>query len=157
MSQLTAEQSLAIIKSFSLIKETGVPYKGIWVSNVSFADSLGQPFTYPTGEEYAIVNFKAITPYGLTAAVADYKDGDFQSACNHNMSMRMSHKEASLIDKTTVGTLICRDIALKNEDGELTGETAMFPYKFAAARAQVAGVIDFEAMLAMDIPVNANA
>jgi len=144
---LTAESALKIIQAMVLVTEAGTPYKGIEVTNISTVDGDGNAFAYPDGTEYAIVNLKAVNQYGLEQAVADYKAEDFQEACNHNLSISMSIEEADKLSKGVFGTLVCRQIALKDADGVATGEEALLPYRFTAMKAVEGKTFSFADML----------
>ncbi len=113
--EITQEIALRIIESKPVIEQAMVPYKGIEVSYVGFTDADGDAFVWEDGSEYAIVSFKAVNEYGFEQSVEDFKNEDFDSAVNHNLSMRMNVDKAREISKGVPGTLICHTIT--NSEG----------------------------------------
>lgn len=105
--EITKDIAEKIINSRSVVDQAGVPYKGIEVTNVGYTDAEGDAFLWEdTEEEYAIVSLNACTPYQLQQAVEEFIDEDFDSACNHNVSIRMNVEKARELGKGTPCTLI---------------------------------------------------
>lgn len=151
VTKLDQKTAFAILKSFKQTNEIDTPYKGIEVSNVSYVDKDGNPFKYEqSGEEYAIVNLKAQTEYKRKEAIVALKEGRLQDACNTNLSVNMlvSELEDSPIVKGQLGTLILRNVELKDEEGNPTGDTAILGKTFVPMEAKTADIFDFEAELA---------
>ena len=113
--EFTRELAMKIIESKPVIDQALVPYKGIEVSYVGFTDADGEAFEWESGDEYAIVSFKAVNEYGFDLSVEDFKNEDFDSAVNHNLSMSMSVDKARNISVNAPGTLVCHFV--KNKDG----------------------------------------
>lgn len=149
--EFTQETAMRIIESKPVIDQAMVPYKGIEVSYVGYTDSEGEAFVWEDGSEYAIVSFKAVNEYGFEQSVEDFKNEDFESAVNHNLSMRMNVDKAREISKGMPGTLICHTI-LNSEDIEI-----LVPKSFAPAQAVVAKTRSLSAILAKADSVKANA
>lgn len=134
--EITQEIAERIINGKSLIEQALVPYKGIEVSYVGFVDADGEPFLWEDTEEpYAIVSFKAMNEHQLNQSVEEFADGDYESAVNHNLSMRMDVVKAREICKGTPGTLICHEVEVGEEGAK---ETALLPKNFVPAVAVVA-------------------
>lgn len=152
---LTQEAAQAILTKLArnVIDKVGVPIKGIEITNISYADADGVPFKYEQSDDhYAIVNVRAINKHQLALAVEDFKAGRYNEAANRNMSLRVTVADAQLLGKKSFGTLTCQTVALKDEDGNPTGEHAIMPYSFVPAVAEVAEAVDFMSLVATPAP-----
>jgi len=128
--EITKEIAERIINSRALVDQAGVPFKKVEVTYVGYTDSNGDNFVDDNGDEFAIVSFNAVTPYQLEKSVEDFIAEDYESAVNHNVSMRMPVKQASLVAKGCPGTLLLRDAEVEVE-GEMI--TALFAKSFTPA------------------------
>ena len=126
--EITKDLAEKIINSRVLVEEANVPYKGIEVTHIGYTDKDGDAFVDDNDEEYALVSFKAHTPYQLERAVEDFIDEDYESSTNHSLVMRMKPEVAREIGKGNVGTLILREAEVEDEDGEMV--TALFAKAF---------------------------
>lgn len=143
---MTAEIALRIISANVLVTEAGVPYKGIEISNVSYNDAEGNPFTWEDDSPYAIVNFKATNQHMLNRAVEQYTEEEYDDAVNNNLSMRMSIEDAQKLGKGITGQLICHNVTLN--EGTDEESVALLPRKFVPAVAVEASKINFAQLLA---------
>lgn len=157
---ITKEVATAVLTKLAknVITVVGTPIKGIEIQSISFTrtndQGLDVPFTHASGDEYAVVNLRAVNKHQLEQAVLDYQAGNYNEACNRNMSLQMSVADANLLGKKSFGTLTCQHVALKNKDtGIPTGEIAIMPYSFVPAVAIAAVAVDFMAMLNASVPV----
>ena len=143
--EITREIAEKMINSRSLVDQAGVPFKKVDVSYVGYVDANGDALVDDDGNEYAIVSFNAITPYKLEQAVADFIAEDYESAVNHNLSMRMSVSQAKLIAKGCPGTLVLREAEV-DVDGTMV--TALFAKSFTPAVAVDSKKVSLADMLA---------
>lgn len=144
MSQLTAEQAMAIINSKKEITKAE-DYKLIEVSSVSFADSDGNAFIdEATQLPYAIVNFKAISKHQLEQAEEAFVAGDYDKAANYGMSMRERNLDrARSLGRGSRGTLVVNTYT--NKDGV---DNCLGVLNFIPAVAVEAGKVDLAARIA---------
>ena len=151
---LTVERAVQILSSYKHVNNTEVDYKGIQVSNISRLDKDGKPFTYEeSGDAYAIINFKAITSYGVAEAGRLLQEGDTQSATNQNLSIRMRMEEVEklgLMPKQR-GTLTLVEGTTKE------GEAAIFGDTFVPNAKVEAKTFDFASFLAQGVEETADA
>lgn len=105
--EITREKALAMIESKPVIDQVMVPYKGIEVTYVGYTDKDGDAWTWEDSTEYAIVSLKAVNEYNFELSVEDFKNEDYLSAVNRNMSINMNVEQARKISKGITGTLIC--------------------------------------------------
>lgn len=139
--QFIIDETIAerIITSKVIIDEALVPFKGVEVSYVGYTDADGDAWTWDeSGEEFAIVSFKAMNPHQLATAVEEFEAGDYEASANHNLSMRMPvDKAREIIAGATSGTLVCHNVEIEDEE---TGETivALLPKNFIPAVAKEA-------------------
>jgi hypothetical protein len=148
---ITAEIAERIINSKAIIEESLTPYKGIEVSYVGYTDAEGEPFEWERDgetEHYAIVSFKAMNTHQLMQSVEEFEAEEYDDCVNHNLSMRMSIAKADELSAGMIGTLICHDVQVKDEDGELTDELALLPKSFAPIKAKVAKKASLADMIA---------
>ena len=92
--EMTKETCINILKNRVLASKESV-INHVAVTNVSFVDEEGQPFVWEedgpsAGEQYAIANFNLINQYGKTKAMELFKAGEYQEACNTNLSLRVT-------------------------------------------------------------------
>lgn len=113
--EITKEIAQRIIESSPVITEANVPYKGIEVTNIGYTDADGEPFAWESGDEYAIVSFKALTEYQFDNAVQAFIEEDYEGAVRHNLTLSLPVEKARLLSVKTPGTLVCRKIL--NNDG----------------------------------------
>jgi len=150
--EIDVDSAEAIINSRAIIEDALTPYKGIEVTYVGFTDADGEPFEWTdkrgNTEEYAIVSFNAMNEHQLEESVEAFEEGDYQSAVNNNMSMRMPVHKAQELSAKMLGTLICHYVKLKDEDGEFTGEEALMPKSFAPIASKVAKRVSLADILA---------
>ena len=105
--------------------------KNVPVTNVSFKDAEGQPFVWESGdsegEPYAIANINAMNHYGKQQAELMFANGDYQEACNTNLSARVSLEKGRQLNNALLATVQTeeREIDVKDDNGETTGETEM--------------------------------
>lgn len=145
--EITEEIAERIINSRVLIEEALVPYKGVEVSYVGFVDSEGNPFLWEDSEEpYAIVSFKATNEHQLMKAVELFEAGEFEEATNTNMSMRMNVDKARELIVGGLGSLICHEVEVEDENGD--NAIALLPKKFVPAEAKVAKKVSLADLLA---------
>lgn len=149
--EITKEIALRLIESKPVIDQALVPYKGIEVTYVGYTDSEGDAFTWEDGSEYAIVSFKAVNEYGFEQSVEDFKNEDYESAVNRNLSLRMNVEQARNVSKGITGTLICH--LRPNQDGV----EILVPKSFAPAQAIVAKTRSLTDILAKADAVKADA
>jgi hypothetical protein len=148
--EFTKEIAMKIIESKPVIDQAMVPYKGIEVTYVGYTDSDGNAFTWESGDEYAIVSFKAVTEYGFEQSVEDFKNEDYNSAVNHNLSMSMSVDKARELSIKTPGTLVCHFVTNKD------GVEILVPRSYAPTQAVVAKTRSLASILAKsDVQVEA--
>lgn len=113
-----------IINSKVLIEEALVPYKGIEISHIGYTNKDDEPFEWldedkePTGRYFALVSFKAMNPYQFKQAVEQFSDEEYEEACNHNLSLRMDVEKARELSAGMLGTLICHNVVVTDEDDE---------------------------------------
>ena len=145
--EITQEIAERIINSKVVIEESNTPYKGVEVSYVGYTDGDGEPFVWEESDEpYAIVSFKAMNNHQLKQAVAEYLEEDYDECVNHNLSMRMSIEKANEIHAgVTIGVLICHEVEVENEDGDI--ELALLPKAFSPAKAKDAKKISLADLL----------
>jgi len=150
--EIDVDSAEAIINSRAIIEDALTPYKGIEVTYVGLTDADGEPFEWTdkrgNTEEYAIVSFNAMNEHQLEQSVEAFEEGDYQSAVNNNMSMRMLVHKAQELSPKMLGTLICHYVKLKDEDGEFTGEEALMPKSFAPIASKVAKRVSLKDLLA---------
>lgn len=128
--EIDKRTAMNILKSRTIIG-LGVT-KNVQVTNVSFANTDGTPFAWEegsssAGEPYAIANFNAINAYGKAQAQVHFANGDYQEACNTNLSARVSLEKGRQLQEAMYASVVGekRTIELKDpESGELTGDTA---------------------------------
>jgi hypothetical protein len=150
--EITFEIAERIINSKAIIEESMTPYKGIEVSYVGYTDAEGNAFEWEREdgdtEHYAIVSFKAMNTHQLNTAIDEFEAENFDDAVNHNLSMRMSIAKADELSAGMIGTLICHEVQVKDEDGELTDDLALLPKTFAPIKAKVAKKASLADMIA---------
>lgn len=113
--EITKEIAQRIIESSPVITEANVPYKGIEITNIGYVDADGEPFAWESGDEYAIVSFKALTEYQFDNAVQSFIEEDYETAVRNNLTLSVPVEKARLWTVKTPGTLVCRKIL--NNDG----------------------------------------
>lgn len=147
---ITQEVALSILTRMAKnkINTVGVGVKNTQVSSIGYTNADGEPFTYPSGDEYAVVNFVAVNAHQLAEAVEHYKAGRYNEAVNTNMSMRMSVADAQQIRAKVSGTLTCHLVDLKDDNGIPTGEQAIMPLVFVPNASVDAVSVDFLSLLA---------
>lgn len=118
--ELTKDVALNILKGMKNAEKTGVPYKGVEVASVGYNDSEGKPFTYPSGDQYAIVNLKAQTPHQQREAAKLFVEGDYQGACNQNITVNMSPDKAAEALAVGFGTLTTATVWSDNLQQDIT-------------------------------------
>lgn len=122
-------QAMNILSSRAVLG-VGV-YKNVPVTNVSFTNENGDPFVWESGdnegEPYAIANINAMNEYGKQKAQELFTEGEYQLACNTNLSARVSIEKGRQLVNSLVATVKTelREIDVKDENGEPTGETEM--------------------------------
>ena len=114
---MTEERALPILNSRKLVDQSGVMYKGIKVTSVTKESNDGTPFTYPSGDRYAIVNLNAFTPYHQEKVWEDLESNDFQSACNRNLSTNVPIDEADNYQKGMFVDIQTNSYEPKDEPG----------------------------------------
>lgn len=142
-TELTAERTAQIIESYLVINDTSIDHTGIQITSIQKLDKDGKPFTWESGDRYAIVNFKAQTDYLRAKAAELFVAGDYQGATNTNLSLGMPIEEANLLAPKQRGTVTLIDGQTKE------GEDAIFVGTFVP-NAKVAGkkqAFDFNAFL----------
>lgn len=149
--EITEKIAERIINSKVLIENPLTPYKGVEISYIGYTDKDGEPFERtdedgdPTGEYFAIVSLKAMSPYQLERAVEEFNNGEFEEACNHNLSLRMPVDKARELCVGTLGTLICHNVTVKDEDDE--DIIALMAKSFAPMEAVVAKKVSLSDLL----------
>ena len=113
--EFTREIAMKIIESKPVIEDALVPYKGIEISYIGLVDEDGDAFEWESGDEYAIVSFKAVNEYGFDLSVQHFKNEDYKKAVNQNLTMSMSVDKARNLSLNTPGTLVCHFV--KNKEG----------------------------------------
>lgn len=117
MKEVSKEDAKRYIESKVVISDTGVPFKGVEVSHVGMVDEHGEPWVWEkSGEEYAIVSFKALSKYQFKQAVRLFKDGDYEGASNQGLSLSVAVDKLKDIEAGVTGTIILEEI--KNKDGD---------------------------------------
>jgi hypothetical protein len=124
--EITQKVAENIIESRVIIEEAMTPYKGVEVTYVGFTDAEGEQFLWndedgdpDPSRPFAIVSFNAMNLHLLEQSVDEYQAGMYDECVNHNLSVRMDADKARELSKGTPGTLICHNVHLKDEDGEL--------------------------------------
>jgi hypothetical protein len=112
---ITKEQAQRIIESSPVITQSNVPYKGVEITHIGFTNADGEPFVWDSGDEYAIVSFKALTEYQFNEAVQNFIAEDFDEAVRRNITLSVPVEKAQLWSKGVPGTLVCHNIV--NNDG----------------------------------------
>lgn len=154
--EITEKIAERIINSKVLVEHPNTPYKGVEISYIGYTDAEGNPFERededgdPTGEYFAIVSFKAMSPYQLEKAVEEFNNGEYEEACNHNLSMRMNVEKARELCAGTLGTLICHNVTVKDEDDE--DVIALMARSFAPMEAVVAKKVTLADLLKKKAP-----
>lgn len=128
--KMTRKTAMNILSKRAVLGVTAVD--DVQITNVSFEDENGNPFTWEEGSEsegepYAIVNVNAMNEYGKAKAQKLFSEGKYQEACNQNLSARVSIKQGRELANAfscSVKTEL-REVKVKDEDGEPTGETEM--------------------------------
>jgi hypothetical protein len=149
--EITREKALAMIESKPVIDQVMVPYKGIEVTHVGYTDSEGDAWTWEDGTEYAIVSLKAVNEYGFEQSVEDFKNEDYESAVNRNLSLRMNVEQARNVSKGITGTLICHTRPNKE------GVDIVVPKSFVPLESIVAKTRSLSSILAKADAVKADA
>lgn len=146
---ITQEVALSILTKMAKnkINKVGVGVEDTQVSSIGYTNADGEPFTYDSGDEYAIVNFVAVNEHQLAEAVAHYKAGRYTEAVNTNMSMRMSVADAQKLRAKLSGTLTCHLVDLKDDNGLPNGEQAIMPLVFVPNATVKAVSVDFLSLL----------
>jgi hypothetical protein len=135
--------ALNIIRKQKVVSEPGI-YKDIRVTNVSFKNRDGQPWTWENrSEEYAIVNFQLITDYQLKQAANAMLQGDFDKAVNFNASLRVTPEVGKEIASVGVANVEMDRITLKD------GRIALLPVKARAAELKEAAASNINAVMEM--------
>jgi len=116
--EITKEIAQRIIESTPVITEANVPYKGIEINHIGFTDADGEPFAWESGDEYAIVSFKACTEYQFNNAVEAFVAEDYDEAVRSNLTLSVPVEKARLWSIKTPGTLVCRKI-MNNDNVEI--------------------------------------
>lgn len=110
----TMDKSTArnILNSRVLIDDIGT-VKNVQVTNVSFKDENGEPFKWEedttgssAGEPYAIANFNAMNAYGRKKAIEQVKAGEYQEACNNNLSLRVTPELGQELREAMFATIV---------------------------------------------------
>ena len=129
MSEMKRSTAINILKNRGLLTRGAT--QDVPVTNVSFVNAEGQPFVWEEGdnkgEPYAIVNFNAFNAYGKKQAEELFAQGEFQEACNTNLSARVPVKKGKELNNALYATVVMdeREIDVKDENGEPTGEKEM--------------------------------
>ena len=131
--EITREKALAMIESKPVIDQVMVPYKGIEVTYVGYVDKDGDAWTWEDGTEYAIVSLKAVNEYNFNESVEDFKNEDYVSAVNRNMSININVDQARKISKGITGTLICHT-RLNKEGVEIVVPKSFVPLESIVAK-----------------------
>lgn len=128
-TQMTRKTAMNILQSRAVVSKPTV-ISNVEVTNVSFTDQEGQPFVWEdtsesAGEPYAIANFNLMNTYGKEQAQSDFSEGNYQDACNHNLSARVSLEKGRELVNSLIATVKVdyREIDVKDDNGEPTGET----------------------------------
>lgn len=122
--EITEKIAEKIINSKVLIEEALVPYKGVEISYIGYTNKDDEPFEWldedgdATGRYFALVSFKAMNPYQLAQAVEEFSNEEYDEACNHNLSLRMDVEKARELSAGMLGTLICHNVVVTNDDDE---------------------------------------
>lgn len=143
--------AMRILKGFKQTNDPDVDYKGVEITNISYTNKEGKPFTYTeSGQEYAVVNVNAQSEYKRKEALMHLMAGEYQEACNTNISVNVTldELEKTPLQKGMRGTLRVREVELTDEEGNLTGEKGIFGKSFIPQEAVKAATFDFEAELA---------
>jgi hypothetical protein len=156
--EITKEIAEKIINSRSIVDQPGVPYKGIEVVHVGYTNSEGEEFLWEnTDEPYAIVSLNASTPYQLEQAVEEFIDEDYDSACNHNVSIRMNVEKARELSKGVPCTLVMVERQTLIDDVETTILVAKSVAPVAAITAKKASLADILAKKDVEPKVKAGS
>lgn len=91
----TLEQAVAILLGYGEPISEPISLKSVKVTGMSTINGkTNEPFVWPSGQAYAIVNFKAIAIDKYNDAIASAQEEDFEEAVHSkNLSVSVSHKD----------------------------------------------------------------
>jgi len=153
--EITREIALKMIESRPVIEQAMVPYKGIDIAYVGYVNADGEPFTWESGDEYAIVSFNATNEYKFNESVEAFKNEDYEEAVNGRLSLSVPVEQARKLSKGLPGTLICHYVTITDDNGE--DIEILVPKSFAPVEAIVAKKRSLSDILAKADSVKANA
>lgn len=92
----TIDKAVAILVAYGEPIAEPISMKSVKVTGMSTINGkTNEPFVWPSGQSYAIVNFKAIAIDKYNDAIALCQEEDFEEAVHSkNLSVSVSHKDA---------------------------------------------------------------
>lgn len=101
--------------------------KHVQVTNVSFVDENDEPFEWEEGsssegEPYAIANFNIVNKYGMNKALELFKDGEFQEACNQNLSARVTPEMGQALRESIYANLDIKERMVRENSEDENSE-----------------------------------
>lgn len=115
--------AISVLGKLQVATEVGT-IQNVSISSVSLLDKDKEPFSYELREgeteedrrHYAIVNLRLANEYLMERATEQFEAGDYDSAINNNLSIRVDADKASLY---TRGALVNVTLDfVENADGE---------------------------------------
>ena len=121
-----------ILNSRAIIKDECTT-KNVAITNVSFTDADGEVWKWDeesegssAGEPYAIVNFNACNPFGLKKAKELARAGEYQDACNNNLTLRVTPELGQELKESMFATVVTRLREIEDPDDEDKTVMALF-------------------------------
>ena len=137
------ENAINILKACKVVREPGIA-KNVTVSNVSFEDTEGNPWTWErTGDEYAIVNLMVVNPYGLNKAKKALADEDYDGACNNNLSARVTPELGKQLQSIGMANITLGIVTTSEGDALLIKKvSAVAPMECKTISDELLGIVD---------------
>jgi hypothetical protein len=114
-NEMTAERAEQFLNSRAEITKP-CTLSGIRILNIGETDKNNQPWIWDkSGERYAIVNLHAWTDYQFDEAQKLFDAGEYQKACNKNLSLQIPYDEAMLLkDSLATATVQFKEVYSEN-------------------------------------------